>query len=83
MPGPATISDFHKAFRRKKNVEGGLSLRQISMYASRLLRGEPIPLFVSKAVNVAIDKKADAILAARKVRIKKHRTTGTFYRGEE
>ncbi len=58
-----------------------ISERWIKFYALEFLRGEQIPLFAMKADNWRVDQKVKEILAARTKRIKKNRSSGTFYRG--
>lgn len=58
-----------------------LTPRRIRKYALAFLRGESIPVFAMKADNFSIDREIDAIMAARRKKYKKNRTTGVFYRG--
>jgi len=48
-------------------------LLRAKFYALRFLRGEPIPLFASKAMNFAIDQAVNELVEARRRHIWRRR----------
>ena len=53
--------------------------RTIRKWALAFLRGESIPVFIMKADNRAIDAEVDRIIALRRARLKRFRSSGVYY----
>jgi hypothetical protein len=56
-----------------------MTQRTIRKWALAFLRGESIPLFTLRCDNVAVDRECDRILAKRRARVHKFRSSGVYY----